>query len=110
MTKTFLIAAAGLLALASGPALAEGDVEAGKLKVYTCTGCHGIAGYKNVYPHYHVPKIAGQNEAYLIGALSAYRRGERPHPTMQAQAEGYSEQDIADIAAYLASLADQPAK
>lgn len=107
MLKLTSLVALGLLAFAPGAARAEGDAEAGKLKVYTCTGCHGIPGYKNVYPHYHVPKIAGQNEAYLIAALSAYRRGERPHPTMQAQAEGYSEQDIADIAAYLASLAEQ---
>jgi len=92
------------LALASGPLLAKGDVEAGKQKAFTCTGCHGVTGYKNVYPHYHVPKIGGQNYEYLVTALNAYRSGERPHPTMRAQAEGYSEQDIKDISAYLASL------
>ena len=93
-----------LLAATAAPVLAKGDAENGKLKVYTCSGCHGIPGYKNVYPHYHVPKIAGQNHAYLIAALTAYQKGERKHPTMRAQAEGFSEQDLDDIATYLSSL------
>lgn len=93
------------LAACAAPALAKGDAEAGKLKVYTCSGCHGIPEYKNVYPHYHVPKIAGQNYEYLVAALTAYRQGERKHPTMRAQAEGYTTQDLDDIATYLSSLA-----
>ena len=92
------------LAACAAPALAKGDAEAGKLKVYTCSGCHGIPEYKNVYPHYHVPKIAGQNYEYLIAALVAYQKGERKHPTMRAQAESFSAQDLDDIATYLSSL------
>lgn len=102
------LAASFLLSTAAFAAFAQGDAEAGKNKTYTCTGCHGIAGYKNVYPHYHVPKIGGQNYEYLVAALTEYRDGNRKHPTMEAQAQGFSEQDIADIAAYLASLT--PAK
>ncbi|TBR08923.1 MAG: c-type cytochrome, partial [Lysobacter sp.] len=49
-------------------------------------------------------RIAGQNAQYLTNALLGYRDGSRKHPTMQAQAQSFSEQDIADIAAYLASL------
>jgi cytochrome c553 len=93
--------------LAGAPALAQGDVEAGKQKNFTCTGCHGVTGYKNAYPNYRVPKIGGQNYEYLITALTAYRNGERDHPTMQAQAQGYSEQDIRDIATYLSSLGEK---
>ncbi len=93
--------------LGSGSLLAQGNVEAGKQKAFTCTGCHGVAGYKNVYPHYHVPKIGGQNYDYLVSALTAYRNGVRPHPTMRAQAEGFTEQDIKDISAYLASQGGQ---
>ena len=84
---------------------AQGDVEAGKLKAYTCTGCHGITGYKYVYPHYHVPKIGGQNYDYLVAALTEYKDGGRTHPTMGAQASSFSDEDIADLAAYLSSLA-----
>jgi cytochrome c553 len=91
-------------------ALAKGDAEAGKLRVYTCSGCHGIPGYKNVYPHYHVPRIAGQNYEYLIAALNAYQKGDRKHPTMRAHAESFSAQDIDDIATYLSSLAAEGAQ
>lgn len=98
------IAASLLLFAAAFSVAAQGDVEAGKLKAYTCTGCHGIAGYKNVYPHYHVPKIGGQNYEYLVAALTEYKNGGRKHPTMAAQASSFSDEDVADLAAYLSSL------
>ena len=82
-------------------AQAAGDAAAGKKRVYTCTGCHGIPGYKNTYPMYSVPRISGQSETYIINALNAYKSGERKHPTMVAQARSFSDQDYADIAAYL---------
>ena len=82
-------------------AAAQGNADEGQVKVYTCTGCHGIPGYKNAYPNYSVPKIHNQNYQYLVAALTAYKNGERSHPTMRAQGESMSEQDIADIAAYL---------
>ena len=88
---------------AAAPAL-QGDATRGKGLTYTCRGCHGVTGYKNAYPNYHVPKLGGQSEAFLRNALMEYRTGHRKHPTMQAQAEGYSEQQIADIAAFLASI------
>ena len=95
-----------VLPLTATPALAaEANVEDGKVKVYTCTGCHGIPNYKNVYPHYSVPKIHNQNYAYLVSALNSYKNGERSHPTMRAQGESMTEQDIADIAAYLSQPA-----
>jgi cytochrome c553 len=81
-----------------------GDATKGKQLTYTCQGCHGVTGYKNAYPNYHVPKIGGQTSQYLVNALSEYRTGKRKHPTMQAQAESFSEQDIADIAAFLSGL------
>ncbi len=83
---------------------AAGDVENGRKIAYTCTGCHGIPFYQNTYPRYHVPRLGGQNEAYIAAALKAYRSGERSHSTMQAQAGNLSDQDIADIAAYFASF------
>ncbi len=93
-----------LLLTLSFQTLATGDVEQGKIKSYTCTGCHGIKFYMNVYPTYHVPRLGGQNEAYIVSALNAYRSKERSHTTMQAQAGSLSDQDIADISAYFASL------
>jgi cytochrome c553 len=107
MKSTLSLAACLALAATALPASAspaQADLEEGRRKAYTCTGCHGIAGYRNAYPHYHVPKIGGQNYEYLMNALNAYRTGERTHPTMRAQAEGYSLEDIRDIAAFLSSM------
>jgi cytochrome c553 len=86
------------------PALADGDVAAGKELAYTCLGCHGIDGYRNAYPSYRVPKLGGQKAAYIEIALKGYRSDKRPHPTMTGQASSLSDQDIADVAAYLASI------
>jgi cytochrome c553 len=97
----FLLAAA----IAAGSANAETivpNVEDGRIKAYTCGGCHGIAGWRNAYPSFRVPRIMGQNYEYLVQALTDYRSGARKHPTMRAQGEALSDQDIADIAAYLA--------
>lgn len=105
MTRTLLFAAALASTAFAGTAAAAGNAEAGRTKVYTCGGCHGVPGYKNAYPNYHVPRIAGQNADYIVAALKEYQTGERDHPTMRAQGESLSEQDIQDIAAYLSSLA-----
>jgi len=82
----------------------KGDAKAGHTLVYTCGGCHGVTGYKNAYPNYHVPRIAGQNYDYLVAALTEYKKGERAHPTMRAQGESMSDADIRNIAAYLSSI------
>lgn len=92
-----------LLGPLSGPALAQ-DAEAGKLKADTCLGCHGIPGYTNVYPTYHVPKLGGQHADYIVAALQAYKTGQRDHDTMHAQVEALSDKDMADIGAYFESL------
>jgi cytochrome c553 len=89
---------------AATTATGGGDAERGRMLTYTCKGCHGVTGYKNAYPNYHVPKIGGQSAAYLTNALTEYQQGNRKHPTMQAQAQSFSAQDIADIAAFLSTL------
>lgn len=83
---------------------AEGDKANGRKLIYTCNGCHGVPGWSNVYPSYPVPEIVGQNQQYIVDALEAYKHGQRIHPTMQAQAQSLSDQEIADVAAYLSSL------
>ena len=103
MHRTIVTVALAMLTL-PGLSQAEGDAEAGKVKAYTCTGCHGIPSYKNVYPTFKVPKIGGQNYEYLVAALNAYKNKERSHPTMNSQAMSLDQADIEDIAAYFASL------
>lgn len=96
-------AAPATAAPGAAPALV-GDLASGRSLTYTCQGCHGIEGYKNAYPNYHVPLIGGQSTQYLVNALTEYRKGTRKHPTMQVQAQSFSDQDIADIAAFLAGV------
>jgi cytochrome c553 len=103
---TFLTVVA--TSLAFSPVSAQelkGNAEAAKDKVAMCIGCHGIPNYKASFPHvYYVPKIAGQSEKYISNALHAYKKGERDHPSMKGIAWSLKDQDIADLAAYYASL------
>lgn len=103
MKTPFRLALAALALALTLPAAAQaqGDPARGRVLAYTCTGCHGIEGYKNAYPNYHVPRIGGQNHEYLLAALQGYKKGERAHPTMQAQAQSFSDQDLEDLAAFI---------
>ena len=91
------------------PITLAGDAARGAVLAQTCTGCHGIPGYFNAQPAYHVPKLGGQNADYLEVALQGYRNGSRAHDTMHGQAAQLSDQDIADVAAYFASIDGEPA-
>ncbi len=107
LTARRAVLAALALALAAS-AHAAGDVEAGRVKANTCMGCHGIPNYNNAYPTYRVPRLGGQHPEYIVTALKGYRDGSRPHPTMRAQASSMTDQDIDDIAAYLAKAPAHP--
>lgn len=98
---TLFLLAASLAASGASAQTIVPNVEDGRIKAYTCTGCHGIQGWRNAYPSYRVPRIHGQHFEYLVSALNDYRSGARKHTTMQAQGESMTDQDIADIAAYL---------
>jgi cytochrome c553 len=90
------------LGLALGALLASTSVLADErpLAVETCLGCHGIQGYKNAYPTYHVPKLGGQHAQYIGDALRAYASGARPHSTMHANAATLTDEEIQAIASW----------
>ena len=98
-----------VLLVLAGAALAQapaGNAESAKSKISMCTGCHGIPGYKTVFPHvYQVPMITGQQAVYIVNALQAYKTGARNHPSMRGIARSLSDQDMADVAAYYAGPA-----
>ena len=99
-------AVAGLLALGTvAPAASmAADAEAGKAISGTCVACHGKNGVSQV-PIY--PNLAGQKEKYLADSLKAYKNGKRQGgqaALMTPQAKGLSGKDIANLAAYYASL------
>jgi cytochrome c553 len=102
--STTLVASA--LMIFTQPAAAAGDADVGRQLGFTCLGCHGIEGQRNAYPSFRVPRLGGQKSEYLETALNAYRAGNRPHPTMQAQASSMSDDDIEDLVAWLASYGE----
>lgn len=93
-----LIAASALAVSANAVA---GDAAAGKAKAATCAACHGMDGVSKV-PMY--PNLKGQKEAYLVKQLKAFKDGTRKDPTMNAMAKPLSDADMANLAAYYASL------
>ena len=44
-------------------------------KAAQCAACHGQDGGKTIMPNY--PKIKGQNKAYIVDSLKAYKNGSR---------------------------------
>ncbi len=102
MSTRLIIATA--LAFALPAAHAAGDAAAGKAKAAVCAGCHGQNGISAV-PTY--PNLAGQKEAYLAQAIKDYKGGVRNGPqaaTMKPMVANLSDEDIANLAAYFASL------
>ncbi|MCB1996699.1 MAG: cytochrome c4 [Burkholderiaceae bacterium] len=101
------------LTLGAGTTLAHaqaGNADAGEKKAAQCIGCHGIPGYQMSFPEVHkVPMIAGQNAAFIVSALTAYKKGDRKHPTMRGVAGSLSEQDMADLGAFYERQGSQAA-
>jgi cytochrome c553 len=95
----FLLAAMSVLVL---DAHAAGDAAAGKKKAAAvCRVCHGLDGIAKLPD---APNLAGQQEIYLVRSLTAYKTGERQNPQMSVVAPTLSEEDIANLAAYYASI------
>ena len=93
------------LSLASLPVLAAGDIVLGQAKAVYCTSCHGVDGKRDI-PQMTggTSHIAGMDPAKFVGALKAYRYGQRFHPMMQFFVIPLNEKDMEDLAAYYASL------
>jgi cytochrome c553 len=105
MKKTTFVATVLLMTAAVSSVQAQdagaGNAEQGKGKAAMCIGCHGIVGYQASFPEvYQVPMISGQGAKYISSALTAYRKGERKHPTMRGIAGSLTDADIADLAAF----------
>ena len=93
---TLVVALLGIAANAE----AAGDVQAGKAKAAVCVACHGANG-QGVPPN---PALTGKTEDQIAQALNDYKSGKRNNPVMKAFATQLTDQDIANLAAYYASL------
>lgn len=93
-------------ALAAATAVADEAVVHGPVDVSMCRGCHGIAEYRSAYPQvYSVPRLGGQQAAYIAKALHEYKSGSRTHATMRGIAATLSEAQIMALAAYYSDAA-----
>jgi cytochrome c553 len=92
--------------MASSLVFAEGDAAAGQAKTAMCAGCHGADGNSAVA---NFPKLAGQGEKYLIKQLDDIKSGSRKVVEMTGMLNAFSDQDLADIAAFYASKSIQMA-
>src|SRR6266700_3751824 len=100
MKRTLMVA--GIIAAlgVAGTALAGGDAAAGKAKAAACAGCHGANG-EGKAPN---PALAGKPEDQFIQAMKDYKSGKRNNPVMKTFAGPLNDQDLANLAAYFASL------
>lgn len=94
----------------AGTAQAQGDVEAGKAKSATCVACHGNDGNS---PADMYPKIAGQHASYIEKQLLEFKAAAtggvgRANAIMGGMVMPLSEQDMADLATYYASISVTP--
>lgn len=82
-------------------AAASQDAAQGRAKAQPCAVCHGPLGV-SVTPD--APNLAGQPAIYLAAQLRAYRSGDRRHEVMAVMAKNLSNDDIAQLAAWFASV------
>jgi len=92
-----LIAGVALLATTAN----AGDVAAGKAKSAVCAACHGGEG---ISPTPIWPNLAGQKEQYLVAQMKAFKDGTRQNAQMAPMVANLSDEDIANLAAFYASL------
>ncbi|MBM4195597.1 MAG: cytochrome c4 [Gammaproteobacteria bacterium] len=84
-------------AMKSTAAVAAGSAEAGQAKAVVCSACHGVDG-NSFNPEW--PTIAGQNPAYFVRSLQAFKSGERQNVLMAAQVATLTDADMDDLAAF----------
>lgn len=102
LSKKLIVAMMFILMLAAGNVQAGGDVERGQELAIDCADCHGDDGLGDE----DSPAIAGMDEAAHVKELQAFKSGERvdEDEMMIDYVEDLSDQDMADLAAYYATL------
>ncbi len=91
-----------LACLLAVPAAWGGGVRSADMLAHTCAGCHGTGGASAGAA---MPTIGGMEKIYLVNVLMDYKKGLRSSTIMGRIMRGYSEQEIAAIASW---LADRP--
>jgi len=102
LTKKLIIAMMFILMLAAGSVQAGGDAAKGQELAVDCADCHGDDGMGDE----DVPTIAGMDAAEHAKALADFKSGAREdeEENMIDSVADLSDQDMADLAAYFATL------
>lgn len=100
-----MLFSAGLACAETHESIMLGDAKAGEGKAAVCGACHGADGNSAVAMY---PKLAGQNESYIVRQLGQFKSGKRMNPIMMPFASTLSEQDMHDVGAYFASKQATP--
>jgi cytochrome c553 len=101
ITMMRLVLSVGTISLlAISVAHSAGDAAAGKAKAAACAACHGANG-QGVPPN---PALVGRSEDDMLQAMKDYKSGKRANAVMKGLTAGLSDQDMANLAAYYASL------
>ena len=85
---------------ATSVAMAQGNADAGKELTAVCAACHAADG-NSLAPTF--PKLAGQQEKYLLKQLTDIKSGNRKVTEMTGLLDNLTDQNLADIAAYFAN-------
>jgi cytochrome c553 len=96
MRKQLLLAALAALPLA---AVAQDSAVARSLAA-TCANCHGTNGNSQTK---EVPSLAGMPRDHIEGQLRAFRAGTKPATVMHQLSKGYTDQQIAALAAWFSA-------
>jgi cytochrome c553 len=81
--------------------VSRGDGFRGSLLGRRCNHCHGEEGFSSVAAF---PNLAGMDRMSFWKQMQDFRSGKRSSPVMEPIAQGFSERDSADLAAYFAML------
>ena len=102
LKKKWIFAVMSVLLLSAGTIQAGGDPARGLELAEDCVDCHGDDGKGDE----DNPQIAGLDAAKHVDMLKGYKSGEIVDESemMFDYVEGLSEQDMADLAAYYATL------
>ena len=98
-----VLAAPALPAFATdaAPAPAKPDLAKGEASYSTvCVACHAADGNSSIAEN---PKLAQQHPAYLVKQLEEFKSGKRASAIMQGFASMLSDEDMRNVAAWLAS-------
>jgi cytochrome c553 len=107
LPASFLMAAAAAAlslnvhAQSAKPDLAKGAAAYGNV----CVACHAADGNSTTPAN---PKLAGQHPEYLIKQLQEYKSGKRANAVMQGMAATLSDDDMRNVAHWLASQKPAP--